>query len=56
MLARLAAELAGSFPAQFDSELVADQLEPWALPADGAPALELLAEFHRNSEVRLFAS
>jgi urease accessory protein len=26
------------------------------LPADGAPALELVAEVHARSEVRLFAS
>jgi urease accessory protein len=29
---------------------------PSALPADGAPALDLLADFHLTAEVRLFAS
>ncbi len=29
---------------------------PAALPADGAPALDLLADFHLTAEVRLFAS
>jgi urease accessory protein len=29
---------------------------PRSLPADGAPALDLLADFHLTSEVRLFAS
>jgi urease accessory protein len=29
---------------------------PSSLPADGAPALDLLADFHLTSEVRLFAS
>ena len=27
-----------------------------SLPADGAPALDLLADFHLTAEVRLFAS
>jgi hypothetical protein len=27
-----------------------------ALPADAAPALDLLADFHLTAEVRLFAS
>jgi urease accessory protein len=30
--------------------------EPSALPADGAPALDLLADYHLTAEVRLFAS
>jgi urease accessory protein len=29
---------------------------PAALPADAAPALDLLADFHLTAEVRLFAS
>jgi urease accessory protein len=29
---------------------------PPSLPADGAPALDLLADYHLNAEVRLFAS
>ncbi len=29
---------------------------PSSLPADGAPALDLLADFHLTAEVRLFAS
>ena len=29
---------------------------PSCLPADGAPALDLLADFHLTAEVRLFAS
>ena len=29
---------------------------PSALPADGAPALDLLADYHLTAEVRLFAS
>jgi urease accessory protein len=29
---------------------------PSSLPADGAPALDLLADFHFTAEVRLFAS
>jgi urease accessory protein len=57
MLARLSPDLA-----VFSSPESQNALEPdsppelWALPADSAPALELLAEFHRSSEVRLFAS
>jgi urease accessory protein len=31
-------------------------MSPAALPADGAPALDLLADFHLTAEVRLFAS
>ena len=31
-------------------------LAPAALPADGAPALDLLADYHLTAEVRLFAS
>jgi urease accessory protein len=34
----------------------ADTGDPSALPADGAPALDLLADVHQTSEVRLFAS
>jgi len=33
----------------------AAQLPP-SLPADGAPALDLLADYHLTTEVRLFAS
>jgi urease accessory protein len=29
---------------------------PAALPADGAPALDLLPDYHLTAEVRLFAS
>ena len=29
---------------------------PSSLPADGAPALDLLADYHLTAEVRLFAS
>jgi urease accessory protein len=29
---------------------------PRSLPADGAPALDLLADYHLTAEVRLFAS
>jgi urease accessory protein len=43
MLARLAATI--------DAAAV-----PTALPADGAPALDLLADYHLTTEVRLFAS
>jgi hypothetical protein len=34
----------------------AGALPPPALPADGAPALDLLADYHLTAEVRLFAS
>jgi urease accessory protein len=52
MLARLApdidlcAQLAGQSAAQ----------PAWSLPSAGAPALDLLADFHLTEEVRLFAS
>jgi urease accessory protein len=34
----------------------AASLPPASLPADGAPALDLLADYHLTAEVRLFAS
>jgi urease accessory protein len=50
MLARLA-------PAIDECARRADHAgSPSSLPADGAPALDLLADFHLTSEVRLFAS
>jgi urease accessory protein len=52
MLARLA-------PAVDECAAAAAQaagLPPASLPADGAPALDLLADYHLTAEVRLFAS
>ncbi|MCU1656633.1 MAG: hypothetical protein JWO57_1289 [Pseudonocardiales bacterium] len=52
MLARLAAEVDDcAAPARTWSVS-----EPRSLPADGAPALDLLADVHLTAEVRLFAS
>ena len=34
----------------------AAELPPASLPAHGAPALDLLADYHLTAEVRLFAS
>jgi urease accessory protein len=52
MLARLAPGIdeCAAFAAQCASRA------PSALPADGAPALDLLADYHLTAEVRLFAS
>ena len=52
LLARLAPEIDGL--AARVSGLAAGS--PSDLPADGAPALDLLADFHLTTEVRLFAS
>jgi urease accessory protein len=48
MLARLAREI--------DGEPEPADVEPAALPCDTAPALDLLADHHLTTEVRLFAS
>lgn len=50
LLARLAPEIDSCAAACSASA------EPGALPADAAPALDLLADFHLTAEVRLFAS
>jgi urease accessory protein len=52
MLARLAPDIDGC------AELAARSAgQPaWSLPSAGTPALDLLADFHRTAEVRLFAS
>jgi urease accessory protein len=50
MLARLAPGIDGC------AESAARCEAPSCLPADGAPALDLLADFHLTAEVRLFAS
>jgi urease accessory protein len=52
MLARLAPEVDECAAA---AARTADQ-PPALLAADGAPALDLLADYHRTAEVRLFAS
>jgi urease accessory protein len=52
MLARLAPEVDACAAA---AARTADQ-PPALLAADGAPALDLLADYHRTAEVRLFAS
>jgi urease accessory protein len=52
MLARLAPLIADSALACTES----GDLAPELLPSLSAPALDLLADVHRNSEVRLFAS
>ena len=54
MLARLA--LAIDACAAAAAALVAAGASPAELPADAAPALDLLADFHLTAEVRLFAS
>jgi urease accessory protein len=51
MLARLAPEID-----QIAATAAAVAMPPASLPADGAPALDLLADYHRTAEVRLFAS
>jgi urease accessory protein UreF len=38
------------------SAALAAWLPPPSLPADAAPALDLLADYHLTAEVRLFAS
>jgi len=50
MLARLAPEVDETAAA------AAAAVPPAWLPADGAPALDLLADYHLTAEVRLFAS
>jgi urease accessory protein len=50
MLARLAPEVDEIAAA------AAAAVPPASLPADGAPALDLLADYHLTAEVRLFAS
>lgn len=52
MLARLAPEVDECATAAAE----AAGLPPSLLPADGAPALDLLADYHLTAEVRLFAS
>jgi urease accessory protein len=52
MLARLAPEIDGCAA----SAAAAAASPPSELPADGAPALDLLADYHLTAEVRLFAS
>jgi urease accessory protein len=52
MLARLAPEVDQCAAAAAR----AAALSPASLPADGAPALDLLADYHLTAEVRLFAS
>jgi urease accessory protein len=52
MLARLAPEV-DEYAA---SAALAADLPPASLPAAGAPALDLLADYHLTAEVRLFAS
>jgi len=52
MLARLAPEIDQIAAAA----AAAAAMPPASLPADGAPALDLLADYHRTAEVRLFAS
>jgi urease accessory protein len=64
ILARLVAEMDAAdpqFPIAPGPEPAGDHQSSWAgrfahLPADGLPALELLADFHLTTEVRLFAS
>jgi urease accessory protein len=53
MLARLAPEIDRCAAA---AALAAAAGPPAELPADGAPALDLLADYHLTAEVRLFAS
>ncbi len=50
LLARLAPEIDACAAA------CAATVPPSALPADAAPVLDLLADFHLTAEVRLFAS
>jgi urease accessory protein len=52
MLARLAPAIDGCA----ESAARAALRPPSSLPSDGAPALDLLADFHLTAEVRLFAS
>jgi len=52
MLARLAPEVDACAVAAARTA----SLPPASLPADGAPALDLLADYHLTAEVRLFAS
>ena len=52
MLARLAPDIDECAAPR----LAAVAAQPSALPADAAPALDLLADFHLTAEVRLFAS
>ena len=56
MLARLApgVDECAAFAARCAAECAAGA--PSALPTDGAPALDLLADYHLTAEVRLFAS
>jgi urease accessory protein len=56
MLARLApgVDECAAFAARCAAECATGP--PSALPADGAPALDLLADYHLTAEVRLFAS
>jgi urease accessory protein len=50
------ARLAPGIDACAAAAVLAAQASPAALPADAAPALDLLADFHLTAEVRLFAS
>src|SRR5487761_873670 len=50
MLARLAPRIDAC------AQAVSSPAPPPSLPCDGAPALDLLADFHLTAEVRLFAS
>jgi urease accessory protein len=52
----LLARLASAIDACAASAARAAGGPPKALPADAAPALDLLADFHLTAEVRLFAS
>jgi urease accessory protein len=52
LLARLAPAIDGCAAAMAR----AGAASPSALPADAAPVLDLLADFHLTAEVRLFAS
>jgi urease accessory protein len=56
MLARLAPAIDACAAAAALAAVLAAGAAPAALPADAAPALDLLADFHLTAEVRLFAS
>ncbi|MGD0242858.1 MAG: urease accessory UreF family protein [Streptosporangiaceae bacterium] len=55
MLARLAPEV-DEIAVAAAATVLAATVPPASLPADGAPALDLLADYHLTAEVRLFAS
>jgi urease accessory protein len=56
MLARLAPEVDACAVAAARTAGQSSAQSPASLPADGAPALDLLADYHLTAEVRLFAS